>query len=295
MSGAVQYRERNERSMKNDEVYQFLKRDYFDSDFAFQIEEKSLNWDVGLHFHDFFEIECFLSGSATLILNNTQYELSRGYIQLLTPADFHLYHVEKGTPCEYVSIRFDESLLPSDLLQALYACPTARLARLEGEDFEQLCQELQLLLKESRDHEAGYRIMLRSGLERVCLWLLRHASRQQDLLREKNHVLDPKIQTAVTYIQKNFRRKITIGEVAAMVGFSSNYFSNYFSSVMGTSFSNYVKDLRLQYAMNLLQTSDLNINEISYESGFRTLSNFTSAFKSRYGQSPKYYQHPFHP
>ena len=79
--------------------------------------------------------------------------------------------------------------------------------------------------------------------------------------------------------------------MAAIVNLSANYFSNYFSSVMGTSFSNYVKDLRLQYAMNLLQTSDLNINEISYESGFKTLSNFTSAFKARYGHSPKHYQH----
>lgn len=277
--------------MKNDEVYQFLKRDYFDSDFPFQIEEKSLSWDVGLHFHDFFEIECFLSGTATLILNNFQYELSRGCIQLLTPADFHLYHLERGMECQYITIRFDESLLPADLLQELYAHPCAQLARLEGESFDQVYQELQLLIRENRERDAGYRMMLRNGLERICLWLLRCANRQSELFQEKTNALDPKIQAAVTYIQKNFRRKIAIGEVAAIVNLSPNYFSNYFSSVMGKSFSNYLKDLRLQYAMNLLLTSDLNINEVSYESGFKTLSNFTGAFKARYGHSPKFYQH----
>ena len=55
-----------------------------------------MSWDVGLHFHDFFEIEFFLSGSASLVLNNRQYKLSRGCMHLLTPADFHLYHLEMG-------------------------------------------------------------------------------------------------------------------------------------------------------------------------------------------------------
>lgn len=277
--------------MKNDEVFQFLKSDYFDSDFAFHIEEKLLSWNVDLHFHDFFEIECFLSGKATLILNNAQYELSRGCIQLLTPADFHLYHLEKGVECRYITIRFDESLLSSELLQELYAHPTAQLARLEGEAFDRVYQELQFLLQENRERQAGYRLMLRSGLERICLWFRRCADLQPELSQGKTTALDPKIQAAVTYIQKNFRRKIAIGEVAAIVNLSPNYFSNYFSSVMGKSFSHYVKNLRLQYAMNLLLTSDLNINEISYESGFNTLSNFTGAFKERYGHSPKFYQH----
>ncbi len=277
--------------MKNDEVYQFLKRDYFDSDFCFQIEKNSLSWDVGLHFHDFFEIEFFLSGSASLVLNNRQYKLSRGCMHLLTPADFHLYHLEKGMECQYVNLRFDDSLLSAELLQILYACPTALLARMEGAAFDQVYREIQLLMEENRRRETGYRIIIRGGLERICLLLLRSTAQQQDLLLEKTNALDPKIQAAVSFIQKNFRRKIAIGEVAAIVNLSANYFSNYFSSVMGTSFSNYVKDLRLQYAMNLLQTSDLNINEISYESGFKTLSNFTSAFKARYGHSPKHYQH----
>lgn len=171
---------------ENDEVYQFLKRDYFDSDFCFQIEKNSLSWDVGLHFHDFFEIEFFLSGSASLVLNNRQYKLSRGCMHLLTPADFHLYHLEKGMECQYVNLRFDDSLLSAELLQILYACPTALLARMEGAAFDQVYREIQLLMEENRRRETGYRIIIRGGLERICLLLLRSTAQQQDLLLGEN-------------------------------------------------------------------------------------------------------------
>lgn len=276
--------------MLHNEVYQFLKEDYFESDFLFEIEEKTLYREVSLHFHDFLEIEFFLSGSGTHVLNNTKYQLQSGHVHLLTPADFHLYEPDEGQDGRYINVRFGENLLSPDLLQALYEHPAARMACTRDEEFHRLHSELCLLMEENTKKDIGYQTMIKGSLDRICTMILRSFLRQEDTFLEEELSMDPKMRLAISYVQRNFRNRITVAEVAAITHMSANYFSNCFSKVMGMSFSNYVKNLRLQFAMNLLLNSNLNVNEVSYKAGFNTLSNFTGAFKARYGHSPGYYR-----
>lgn len=55
---------------------------------------------------------------------------------------------------------------------------------------------------------------------------------------------------------------------------SDNYFSAYFKKVANCSFIDYITDLRLKKATELLKISDMNMNEIALESGFNNMSNF---------------------
>ena len=48
----------------------------------------------------------------------------------------------------------------------------------------------------------------------------------------------------------------------------------------------YVRSIRLEAAMQLLQTEDLNISQIAYETGFSSPTHFSRAFKKMYGKTP---------
>jgi AraC-like DNA-binding protein len=50
--------------------------------------------------------------------------------------------------------------------------------------------------------------------------------------------------------------------------------------------ANYIKNMRLQRAKELLETSDFTVSEIAYKTGFQTISHFTKIFKMQYGIPP---------
>jgi AraC-like DNA-binding protein len=50
--------------------------------------------------------------------------------------------------------------------------------------------------------------------------------------------------------------------------------------------ANYIKNMRLQRAKELLETSDYTVSEIAYKTGFQTISHFTKIFKAHYGIPP---------
>lgn len=92
------------------------------------------------------------------------------------------------------------------------------------------------------------------------------------------------------YVMKNFRQKISLDEVAAIANMMPTSFSRYFKSRANKSFSDFLKEIRIDYARKLLNEEKMNINMIGYECGFQTLSNFNKQFKKVTGKQPLHYR-----
>lgn len=103
------------------------------------------------------------------------------------------------------------------------------------------------------------------------------------------------IQTAMLYIQSNFRNQITLSDVADVVGLSPAYLSNIFSKESGVSFKKHLNNLRYEYVKKLLAFSDMSVSEICFASGFNDYTNFFRGFKKHYGKSPMQYKDFFKP
>ena len=96
--------------------------------------------------------------------------------------------------------------------------------------------------------------------------------------------------TGNKYIENNYMQKITIGDIAAAVGFSESHFMRYFKETMGTSFVEYLRDYRLTIASRLLTSSDSSILNIAAETGFENLSYFNRVFKEKYKMTPRQFR-----
>lgn len=92
------------------------------------------------------------------------------------------------------------------------------------------------------------------------------------------------------YVMKNFKHKISLDEVAGMVNMTRTSFSRYFKSRVNKSFSDFLKEIRIEYACKLLQEEKMNIDSIGYECGFQTLSNFNKQFKNVMEKQPHCYR-----
>jgi DNA-binding LacI/PurR family transcriptional regulator len=92
--------------------------------------------------------------------------------------------------------------------------------------------------------------------------------------------------TVVRHLQENFRRDISVRETASTVGLDPHYFSHQFSCVFGRRFTDYVNELRLQYAAQLLATTDHTIQHVANDAGFGSENHFYALFKRTYHISP---------
>ncbi|MGK6349847.1 AraC family transcriptional regulator [Parapedobacter sp. DT-150] len=95
------------------------------------------------------------------------------------------------------------------------------------------------------------------------------------------------------FIMKNFHRKIHIEEVASIASMTRTSFSRYFKSRVNQSFSDFLKEIRVEYACKLLKEGKMNIERIGYECGFQSTTNFNKQFKKVIGKQPHLYRHEY--
>lgn len=115
-----------------------------------------------------------------------------------------------------------------------------------------------------------------------------------DILEERREKLfneDTRpIRMAKEYIHQNYAKNLSLDMVAAEVGYSSVYFSTMFKKNTGESFMDYVIQVRIEKAKELLKTTDLNISEIAGSIGYQDDKYFRKLFHKIVGITPKAYR-----
>lgn len=94
------------------------------------------------------------------------------------------------------------------------------------------------------------------------------------------------IAKAVDFINQHYTESINLTDVAVAVHLNSEYFCRLFKEETGRNFSNYLANLRLNKAVELLRNSDHKVSEIAGLVGYSNLSYFSTLFKKYYGISP---------
>lgn len=97
------------------------------------------------------------------------------------------------------------------------------------------------------------------------------------------------IEDAQQYIEEHITDKIMIKDVASMVNLSESYFASMFKRITGSNFRSYVLNMKIEYAIKKLQTSDATISEIAAELGYDDYRSFHRMFKNATGFSPSNY------
>ncbi|MCQ4085327.1 response regulator [Saccharibacillus sp. JS10] len=99
-------------------------------------------------------------------------------------------------------------------------------------------------------------------------------------------VSDPIIIRIMRYIEENCSQATLEGSALA-VRMNPTYVSKYFKQKTGINFSEYLNDIRMQRAAEMLERSDCRTYEVSEAVGYQNPKNFTRSFKRRYGKTPR--------
>ncbi|WP_282054227.1 helix-turn-helix domain-containing protein [Maribacter luteus] len=92
------------------------------------------------------------------------------------------------------------------------------------------------------------------------------------------------------FIQNYPERKYSMKGLSKKAGMSPAKLQEGFKLLHNRTVSDYIRNVRIETAENLIRTTDLNISEIVYTIGLTSRSYFSKIFKEKYNCSPKYYQ-----
>ncbi|SET16806.1 AraC family transcriptional regulator, regulatory protein of adaptative response / methylphosphotriester-DNA alkyltransferase methyltransferase [Oceanobacillus limi] len=98
------------------------------------------------------------------------------------------------------------------------------------------------------------------------------------------------IEDTMQAIENNYSQKMTLDEMAAMVGVSPFHLNRLFKDRTGNTPRMYLEKVRITKAKELLVTTTLNSTEIGYQVGYQSISSFYHAFKRGTGLSPSQFQ-----
>ena len=239
----------------------------------------TISKDYPCHWHNFYEFEYIRSGEYIHIVNGRRRLLGKGDLVFCTSSDIHSIEV---TDKAYVStIQFEEKHL-TDTSKRIINSLKSRNFTFNDKDAKQVRDSI-FQLHDLKDETQPLRLdNIRNRIETVLLYCAAADGNTE--------IKTGGLIGAVGYIDSNFREPITLEKAANLAGLSKGAFSAVFRKKIGVTFQDYIIKKRLNWASTLLKSTELNITEIAYNSGFRSHSHFSSMFKKVFGISPLDYR-----
>ena len=238
----------------------------------------------GPHARNHYLFHYIIAGRGVLLANDKEYEVGPGHGFLVVPGQITTYRSDQADPWEYTWLEFDglrahESLHLAGVggSQPIYTARSAAAGR-------RLQDEMLYIVNHS---DASPIHLIAHGY----LFLDQLVQSSADRHSPNEHRLrDFYIKEALTFIEQNFQRDISIEQIAAVCGLNRSYFGKVFRDAVGESPQAYLLHYRMARAAQLLKETRLPIGEIAAQVNYPNQLHFSRAFKNVHGVSPREYR-----
>ncbi|HET7629472.1 MAG TPA: AraC family transcriptional regulator [Bacillales bacterium] len=245
-----------------------------------------------LHVHDCLEVGVLLKNTLMYRFGDKTYRGEPGDVFLCRPFEPHWSYAEPNRPFESIILLFTPGIARkfpdgSRLLAPFYTnkgvLPVIRAETSHAKAIKHAaCQAMTAQEEEEPAWQTRQYKCLIDILLHVHEWAAESQGTESVVLAE--------IAEAVGLMLEDFRRPQDIDGLAKRAGMGRTLFFEEFRVLTGLTPSVFLTRLRLQYAMDLLRTTNETVLEIAGESGFQSLSTFNKQFKRYTGDSPRTYR-----
>lgn len=267
----------------------------------FVVKEETFKFnDFPFHFHPEYEIILILEGSGQRMVGDSITEFSGVDLCMFgadLPHTFYTKGLSKNEAIKQIVIQFHESFLGPGFFDRKHFNQIKDLLKRSSQG---------LLFPAETNNAVVQKIITlvdKSPAETVIglLDILHHLSIAHDYSTLSSpgfaHDLDMDESTRMSkvydYIFENFKRDLSLNEVASVAYLSPSAFCRYFKKFTRKTLSEFLIDLRIGYACKLLQNNNMGVSQVSMDAGFNSVSYFNRKFKALKGETPMEYQRHF--
>lgn len=240
-----------------------------------------------LHHHDYYEIFLTVSGETIHTVNGSTYRLPEGSLVLIRPRDSHGYTSIGQERYSFVNLAFYEETMES-LFQYLSDCldteelasaaqpPMVRLSKTEKNN---LLASLDKLNAADMDDPGRRTLRFKRILVEIFTRFFASAFREEPSAPAW-------LENAVQEIKKPENFIEGMERFRQLCGKSTEHICRCMQARYGQSPTEFINEIRLNYAANMLLSTNKSTSEICYACGFENISWFYSCFRKKYGITP---------
>lgn len=214
-----------------------------------------------------------VSGKGIFERGDSTYRLKAGEVFIIHPRDVTLYRADETDPWQYIWIGFEYGIgLPAALQRDTLSLPGAK--------------GLFLSMRQAASMQAGREAFLCAKIWELFALLEQDTSAKTDAHtgRQQDYV-----SSAITYLQTEYMRPVSIADMARQLNLDRSYFSNLFKKATGKSPMLYLTQLRLQKAAAMMLEHGHSPGEAALSVGYPDIFAFSKMFRRHYGLSPTQY------
>jgi len=231
---------------------------------------RSYSGDAANHAHDFHQLVLPITGTLNLSVNHAEGQAEGSRVAIVAAGKDHLFYAPSTNAFLVVDAPIEAALM----LEKLPAFVTL------DQGLQHYAQFLyqQCLLK-NRDSS------LTTEKQMIQLFL--------DLLMQRYDLsanVDRRILLAKTYLDERFDQSISSVEVAKAAHLSTRQLNTLFKREIGKSPQEYLLQIRMEKAKQLLMTTSLRVHQVAEKVGYTNLAAFSDRFKQVCGYSPRYFR-----
>lgn len=251
-----------------------------------------------LHIHNVFELLLVLTDGASVCIDTDCYPIPRNTLLMFTHSDLHCIRKQEGSVYDrYVLYLCPEqvdvfSTEQTHLLECFYRRPnkTSQIMPLTDEQV-QVILPLFSQLDEVQSHQQymlGDDLLKRFLLCQILIYTNRYYRLYNGISNLQSGADSRVVYTALTYIAEHYTEPLSLSDLGHTVFLSPHYFCRLFKQVIGTSPMEYVGNLRMAKAKELL-IQGTSVEKTCERVGYGNLSHFSRQFKQKMGVSPRQY------
>lgn len=240
------------------------------------------------HFHRDLELLFILDGEVTVFQAGEAYKLRKDDLFLINTNKKHFIHANQDAIIYrvYFTYHFIAELIQKEFF--LFWCNTT----IEyNSDYEGLRKILREMLFHYLDFGEEQVIKQYSLQLKLLDYLVRHFTIEMNTTSPQTYKENEyRLEFILNYVDINYMHSISLSEIAEKLYISSSSLSRFFTKKTGESFVDYVKKIRLQYAVEDLLYSDKAITRIAIDNGFSNPSALNKIFRESFGITPTEYK-----
>ncbi len=244
------------------------------------------------NYHDYFEISYVYNGNGTFRIGNRDYRVKRGDIVVLGNTEIHTLLTDSHDSIDVISIFFLPELVykpgKSDLdfeyvrIFYNYDFTHSNYIPCESVNSDVIFGFIERAYKAYVQKESHYKLKIKNCLCEILLQLLLYY--EGALLPETSHYDKRlsdirRLNPVFLFIEKNYQEKITLEQAAEKANMSPQYFCRYFKKVTGSTFTQYLQQVRIDKAKQIMLTKNMSVTQVAFEVGFESLSHFFRVFR----------------
>ena len=243
------------------------------------------------HNHEFYEIFITISGTVTHYINGITQKLPEGSLVFIRPEDIHayVYDTPQSSETAYINLTFTyetaellftylSDCFPSKDLLSCDMPPTVLLNRLEKERLLAQISELNIVNWQDKD---ALKLRMRAILADIFVRFF------YNMPNSKEQSAPVWLSQLLSEMEHPDNFSAGIERMISLSGRTREHLSRSLKKHYGVTLTEYINDLRINYASNLLLNTNTPILEICFACGFQSVSNFYKVFQGKYGVSPR--------